>query len=80
MSTLKRICTAVETIQRSWQDALTEVQLTMICTANRVTKFSPLELFIGKEARPFNLLPIDGEGDHKIDKENLRNRKNEKRV
>lgn len=41
MSTLKSMLTAVETSQRSWQDALTEVQLAMNCTANRVTKVSP---------------------------------------
>lgn len=51
MSTLKGMLTAVETSQRSWKDALAEVQLAMNCTINRVTKFSPLELLIGKEAR-----------------------------
>jgi len=35
--------------------------------ANRVTKVSPLELLIGKEARPFGLLPINEEGDDVVD-------------
>lgn len=48
MSTVKGILTAVETSQRSWQDAFAEVQLAINCTINRVTKFSPLELLIGK--------------------------------
>ncbi|XP_041451726.1 uncharacterized protein LOC121405197 [Drosophila obscura] len=61
MSTMKSMLTAVETGERSWQDALCEVQLAMNCTTNRVTKFSPLELFIGREARPMGLLPINDE-------------------
>jgi len=72
MSTLKGMLTAVETSQRSWQDALAEVQLAMNCTINRVTKFSPLELLIGKEARPFGLLPINEDNNDEVDKENLR--------
>jgi len=57
MSTLKNLLTAVETSSRSWQDALGEVQLALNCTVSRVTKASPLELFIGKVARPLGLLP-----------------------
>lgn len=57
MSTLKGMLTAVETSkERSWQDALPDVQLALNCTINRVTKSSPLELFIGKVARPLELL------------------------
>lgn len=57
MSTLKNLLTAVETSSRSWQDALGEVQLALNCTVSKVTKGSPLELFIGKVARPLGLLP-----------------------
>lgn len=57
MSTLKGMLTAVETSnERSWQDALPDVQLALNCTMNRVTKSSPLELLIGKVARPLELL------------------------
>jgi len=48
MSTLKSMLTAVETGKGSWQDALYEIQLALNCTANRVTKVSPIELLIGK--------------------------------
>lgn len=61
MSTLKNLLTAVETSHRSWQDALGEIQLALNSTTNRVTKASPLELLIGKEARPFGLIPITTE-------------------
>lgn len=59
MSTLKGMLTAVETSDRSWQDALEEVQLAINCTVNRVTKASPLELMIGRVARPLNLLTLN---------------------
>jgi len=55
---LKNLLTAVETSARSWQDALGEVQLAINCTVNRVTKASPLELLMGKVARPIELIPI----------------------
>jgi len=51
---------------------LAEVQLAMNCTINRVTKISPLELLIGKEARPFGLLPLNEDCNDEVDKENLR--------
>lgn len=56
MSTLKNMLTAVETGTRSWQDALPDTQLAINCTQNRVTKSSPLELLIGKVARPLDLM------------------------
>lgn len=31
----------------------------MNCTTNRITKASPLELLIGKVARPLNLMTLD---------------------
>jgi len=52
MKKKKKLLTAVETSVRSWQDALSDVQLALNCTINRVTKSSPLELFIEKVARP----------------------------
>jgi len=36
-----------------------EVHLAMNCTSNRVTKFSPLELLQGKEARPLGMLSLN---------------------
>lgn len=63
-SQVKRI---MNTIKMSWQDALTEVQLAINCTTNRVTEVSPLEFLIGREA--FGLLPI-GEEDN-ITKETM---------
>lgn len=51
MITLKNSLTAVETSSRSWQNALGEVQLALNCTVSKVTKASPLELFIGKVSR-----------------------------
>jgi len=51
--------TAVMTSERSWQEALGEIQLAINCTTNRVTQHSPLELLIGKEARPMRMLTIN---------------------
>jgi transposase InsO family protein len=60
MSVLKSMLTAVETsADKSWQDALGEVQLAINCTMNRVTRASPLELLIGKVARPLSLMCSD---------------------
>jgi len=50
--------TAIETGKGSWQDALYEIQQALNCTPNRVTKVSPIEILIGKEARPFGVVPI----------------------
>ncbi|XP_060807732.1 uncharacterized protein LOC132903434 [Amyelois transitella] len=62
MSTLKGMLTSVEVSKdRSWQDALGDIQLAINSTVNRVTKASPLELMIGKVARPLNLMTIDEE-------------------
>lgn len=59
MSTLKNLLTAAEASNRSWQDALPEVQLALNCTQNRVTQASPLELLIGKVARPLDIMLAD---------------------
>ncbi|XP_013133947.1 PREDICTED: uncharacterized protein LOC106099826 [Papilio polytes] len=60
MSTLKNILTTVELDNnKSWQTALPEVQLALNCTTNRTTKASPLELLIGKVARPLQLMTCD---------------------
>ncbi|KAJ2952278.1 hypothetical protein O0L34_g4558 [Tuta absoluta] len=61
MSTLKNMLTAAETGSRSWQDVLPDVQLALNCTRNRVTKASPLELLIGKVARPLEIMLADDE-------------------
>ena len=67
MSTLKGMLTAVEsTRDRSWQDALGDIQLALNSTINRVTKASPLELLVGKVARPLNLMTAD-DNDEIID-------------
>lgn len=71
MGTLKGLLTSVETSDRSWQDGLEDVQLALNCTINRITKSSPIELFIGKVARPLNLLFVE-DSDKTIDLENLR--------
>lgn len=72
MSTLKNMLTAVETSkEQSWQDALPDVQLALNCTMNRVTKCSPLELMIGKVARPLDLLTFT-DHEHEVDIENIR--------
>ncbi|KAJ2943625.1 hypothetical protein O0L34_g16737 [Tuta absoluta] len=62
MSVLKSMLTAVELgNDKSWQDALGEVQLALNCTKNRTTQASPLELLIGKVARPLDLMADDVE-------------------
>jgi len=73
MSTLKNLLSAVESSHRSWQDALGEVQLALNCTDSSTTKASPLELLVGKEARPLGLIPpYDKEVE--VDKVNARDR------
>lgn len=59
MSTLKNMLTATETSNKSWQDALPDVQLALNCTLNRVTKASPLELLIGRVGRPLEVMLAD---------------------
>lgn len=71
MSVLKSMLTAVESDKdRSWQDSLGDVQLALNCTVNRVTKASPLELLIGKVARPLDLMAHDN--DDVIDLDEIR--------
>lgn len=71
MGTLKRLLTSIETSDRSWQDGLKDIQLALNCTLNRVTESSPLELLIGKVARPLNLLCVD-DAENVVDTEKLR--------
>ena len=59
MGTLENVFTVVETTGRSWQDTIGEIQLALNCTTNRVTNSSPLELLIGRTARPYDLLLPD---------------------
>lgn len=56
MSVLTNMLTAIEITERSWQDAVADIQLAINSTINRVTKSSPLELMIGKIGRPLNLV------------------------
>lgn len=71
MSTLKSMLTAVEVSNKSWQDALPDIQLALNCTQNRVTKASPLELLIGKVARPLNVMCSD-DAEPEVDIEQVR--------
>lgn len=72
MSVLKGMLTAVESSgDKSWQDALGDVQLALNCTVNRVTKVSPLELMIGKVARPLDLMAGD-EVEQTLDLDEIR--------
>ena len=50
--------TAAEISNKSWQGALPDVQLTLNCTLNRVTKSSPLELLIrsGRIDQPLEVM------------------------
>ncbi|CAK1600219.1 unnamed protein product [Parnassius mnemosyne] len=73
MSTLKSMLTAVETSRdRSWQDALGEVQLAMNSTVNRVTKYSPLELMIGRVARALSLVTADDDDVTEVNLDEIR--------
>ncbi|GBP51867.1 Transposon Tf2-11 polyprotein [Eumeta japonica] len=68
MSTLKNMLTAVEVNkERTWQDAVDDVQLAFNCTVNRVVKASPLELLIGKVARPLSLLALGDQDQDDVD-------------
>ncbi|KAL0870702.1 hypothetical protein ABMA27_005644 [Loxostege sticticalis] len=75
MSTLKNMLTAVESGDRSWQEALPDVQLALNCTHNRVTKSSPLELLIGKVARPLDL--VTAVDEEPVDLDQIRNHASE---
>lgn len=72
MSTLKNMLTAVEVSKKSWQDSLQDIQLALNCTQSRVTKFSPLELLIGKVARPLDVMFAD-DVEPEVDIEQVRN-------
>lgn len=79
IGTLKNMFTTVETTGRTWQDAIGEIQLALNCTTNRVTKSSPLELLIGKTARPYGLLLPDNMEEREIVISDVRLRCNEVR-
>ncbi|XP_076656357.1 uncharacterized protein LOC143361002 [Halictus rubicundus] len=57
--------------EKSWQESLEDVQLALNCTMNRITKHSPLELPIGKVARPISLSVINDE-DEELDLSDIR--------
>lgn len=71
MSTLKNMLTASETSNRSWQEALPDVQLALNCSTHRITKSSPLELLIGKVSRPIEVMLAD-DIDQDVDLEQIR--------
>lgn len=76
MSTLKNMLTVVETSpSKSWQDALDEVQLSINSTIHRVTKASPLEMLIGRVARPLSLLTVDDQ-EIEVNVEHIREQAN----
>lgn len=76
MSVLTNMLTATELGERTWQDAILDIQLAINCTVHRVTRSSPLELLIGKVARPLSLVvPTESIiGQNNIDLENMRDR------
>ncbi|KAI5739363.1 hypothetical protein M8J77_018398 [Diaphorina citri] len=43
---------------RTWQQAIGDVQLAINTTAHRVTKYSPMELMFGRVARPRELVVV----------------------
>jgi len=71
MSPLKDMLTAVETSNKSWQDSLEDVQLALNCSQNRSTKYSPLELLLGKVGRPAGLMTA-GVNENVVDLEYAR--------
>lgn len=76
MSVLTNMLTATELGERTWQDAILDIQLAINCTVHRVTRSSPLELLIGKVARPLSLVvPTESIiGQNNIDLENMPDR------
>ncbi|CAH2105837.1 unnamed protein product [Euphydryas editha] len=73
MGILKSMLTVVESSKdRSWQDALGEAQLAINSTVNRVTKASPLELMIGKVARPLGLMTVNNDEVIEVDLNTIR--------
>ena len=72
MRTLKNMFTTVETTRRLWQDAIEEIQLALNCTTNRVTNSSPLQLLIGRTARPYDLLLPDNIEEKEVDISDVR--------
>ncbi|XP_076284028.1 uncharacterized protein LOC143210757 [Lasioglossum baleicum] len=66
------IATAAElNNSKSWQESLESVQLALNCTVNLTTKHSPLELLIGKVARPMSLSVVNNE-DEGLDLSDIR--------
>ncbi|KAI5754471.1 hypothetical protein M8J77_008825 [Diaphorina citri] len=74
MSVLTNMLTATELGERSWQDAILDIQLAINLTINRVTRSSPLELLLGKVGRPLNMvIPTEAvTGSSTVDLDTLR--------
>ena len=64
--------TTVETTGRPWQDAIGEIPLALNCTTNHVTNSSPLQLLIGRTARPYDLLLPDNIKEKEVDISDVR--------
>ncbi|KAI5754097.1 hypothetical protein M8J77_005722 [Diaphorina citri] len=59
MRVLKNMLTVIESEEdRTWQQAIGDVQLAINTTAHRVTKYSPMELMFGRVARPRELVVV----------------------
>uniref|UniRef100_A0A0A9XJ85 RNA-directed DNA polymerase n=1 Tax=Lygus hesperus TaxID=30085 RepID=A0A0A9XJ85_LYGHE len=56
MSVLQNMLTATELGDRTWQDALQDIQLAMNSTMNRITRSSPLEMMLGKVSKPLGMI------------------------
>ena len=72
MGALKIMFTVVESTGRPWQDAIGEMQLALSCTVNRVTNSNPLQLLIGRSARPYDLLLPDNIEEKEVDISDVR--------
>ena len=72
MGALKIMFTVVESTGRPWQDAIGEMQLALSCTVNCVTNSNPLQLLIGRSARPYDLLLPDNIEEKEVDISDVR--------
>ncbi|KAL1447179.1 hypothetical protein WDU94_005469 [Cyamophila willieti] len=62
MRVLKNMLTIAEAEEnKSWQQAVGEIQLAINSTPHRVTKFSPMELMFGRVSRPRNVIIAEGD-------------------
>lgn len=77
MRVLKNMLTIAEAEEnKSWQQAIGEIQLAINSTPHRVTKFSPMELMFGRVSRPRNIIIAEGDisDREEIDLDQIRDR------